>query len=159
MSDVSHIWFAMKSLKRIRTRHKRCYELAFKIMLEEPGAERFTLVHGRTSLTHDPNDEWPHREHAWIELEDGKIYDVVLDRYFSNIAEYAADHGRVEIDDRYTQKQAMRLMLKSKHVGPWRRAIEQFREIDGELRFTGWRYLIDSKPDERDAYFEDEDGD
>jgi hypothetical protein len=133
----------MKSLKRIRNRHKRCYELAMKVMLEEPGAEKFTLVHGRTSLVKNDADAWPTRGHAWIELEDGKIYDVVLDRTFSTMAEYVAHEGSVsvEIDDRYTRKQAAVMMLKSNHMGPWRLAILQTEEIDGGWSPIGWRYI------------------
>jgi hypothetical protein len=107
----------MKSLRRIRNRHKRCFELAMKVMLEEPGAEKFTLVHGRTGF--GPDDAWPAREHAWIELLDGRVYDVVLDRTFT-MDEYVAWWGSIEIDDRYTQKQAATLMLETDHMGPWR---------------------------------------
>jgi hypothetical protein len=36
----------MKSLRRFRNRHKRCYELACEAMLREPDAATFRLVHG-----------------------------------------------------------------------------------------------------------------
>jgi hypothetical protein len=69
----------MKSLKRIRKRHRRgygrCFELAIKAVHEEPGADRFTLVHGTFALA---SERYPH---AWIELGDGRIYDAVTDTY------------------------------------------------------------------------------
>src|SRR5262249_56703071 len=37
---------SMKSLSRVRKRWKRCYELAWRVMIEEPGSERVRLVHG-----------------------------------------------------------------------------------------------------------------
>ena len=37
----------MKTLRRVRKRQHRCYELAFFVMHEEPGAEKFKFVHGR----------------------------------------------------------------------------------------------------------------
>ncbi len=43
----------MKSLSRVRKRKGRCYELAFKVMLKEPGAEQFTLIHGRLTRALD----------------------------------------------------------------------------------------------------------
>jgi hypothetical protein len=67
----------MESLKRIPKRSRRCYELAAIVMMCEPGAERFTLVHGRTGLR---GGDIPLRKHAWIELNDGQIYDPVLDQ-------------------------------------------------------------------------------
>jgi hypothetical protein len=95
----------VKSLKRIRNRAKRCYELAFKVMLEEPGAEKFTLVHGRRYRLGIP--------HAWIETGDGRIYDVVDDHY------YRPDEYPCSIERRYTQAEARLAMLESWHSGPW----------------------------------------
>jgi hypothetical protein len=66
----------MESLKRIRKRHHRCYELALKVMLDEPEADRFTLVHGTYVV-----GGVLRTGHAWIELDDGRIYDVVSDNY------------------------------------------------------------------------------
>jgi hypothetical protein len=106
----------MKSLRRIRNRSKRCYELAAMVMMSEPGAEHFTLVHGRTGLR---GGDIPSRKHAWIELNDGQIYDPVLDQYM-NMADYVVLNGVVEIDDRYTQMEAALVMANTNHSGPWR---------------------------------------
>lgn len=101
----------MKSLRRVRKRHGRCYELALKIMSREPGAERFALVHGYIG----------HRMpigHAWIETGDGRVYDPVDDRYLP-AAEYAASQGAV-VERRYTRTEAMRMMVeRDGHCGPW----------------------------------------
>jgi hypothetical protein len=56
----------MKSLKGIRKRHRRgygrCFELAFKAIHEEPGADRhFTLVHGTVA----PESYWRWRIARW----------------------------------------------------------------------------------------------
>jgi hypothetical protein len=68
----------MQALKCIRKRKGRCYyELAFKVTLDEPDADGFTLVHGRVRGTAGGSTG-----HAWIILDDGRVYDPVLDRYF-----------------------------------------------------------------------------
>jgi hypothetical protein len=54
----------MKTLKRIRNRQGRCYELAGRVMLYEEGSEAFTLVHG----TIENGFAGRFIEHAWIEL-------------------------------------------------------------------------------------------
>src|SRR5262245_11766380 len=46
----------MKFLSHIRNRVRRCYELS-KAMLEEPNADKFTLVHGKLGRAID---------HAWM---------------------------------------------------------------------------------------------
>jgi hypothetical protein len=120
----------MKSLKRIRKRTGRCYELACKVMLEEPDAERFTLIHGRTGFCE--GDPYPTRHHAWIDMNNGQIYDPVIDRYMT-MDDYVALHGVVEIDDRYTKDEAVRMMLDTKHYGRWRDVVwhpdtEEYRQ-------------------------------
>jgi hypothetical protein len=67
----------MQALKRVRKRKGRCYELALKVMLDEPGAKCFTLVHGRVR---GPDGRLTGR--AWILVDGGRVYDPVLDRYF-----------------------------------------------------------------------------
>jgi hypothetical protein len=94
----------MKSLKRIRKRAGRCYELALKVMTEEPGAEKFTLVHGRGPLG---------VPHAWVETGDGRVYDAVADSY-TPIDEYQCSAER-----RYTQAEARQAMLENRTSGPW----------------------------------------
>ena len=69
-------------------------------MLDEPGADKFRLVHGVVGGI----------RHAWIEMPDGQIYDPVnnnMPRHW-----YVAEK-------RYTRKQMARAMLKHNHHGPW----------------------------------------
>lgn len=73
----------MKSLKRIRDRKHRCFELAMTVMLEEPGADKFTLVHGR--IHHGI-------PHAWIETGDGRVYEPVQGSYMP-VAEFDGVYG------------------------------------------------------------------
>jgi hypothetical protein len=61
----------MECLKRIRYRAGRCYELAYRVMLREPGAQAFSLVHGRISQVKGCKDTLI--DHAWIELGDQAI--------------------------------------------------------------------------------------
>jgi hypothetical protein len=100
----------MKSLKRIRNRKHRCYELCIKVMFEEPGAEKFRLAHGRL---------YGGLGHAWIELPGGRIYDAVKDRYFESLADFRNNQPGAIVDYRYTQKQMAKQMLKHGHMGPW----------------------------------------
>jgi hypothetical protein len=64
----------MQCLDGIVDRGQKCYYLTSKIMLEEPGAEHWRLVHGR--LKYGSADVHPSLAHAWIDLGDGNIYDV-----------------------------------------------------------------------------------
>jgi hypothetical protein len=109
----------IKSLMRIRipNRYRRCYELAYKATYEESAAEKFKLVHGQTGF--GPDDRFAFRGHAWIELDDGTIYDVVDDRTYT-MGEYIERYSIVEIDDRYTRRQAIRLGARTGYWGPWR---------------------------------------
>jgi hypothetical protein len=87
-------------------------------MLWEPGAERFTLVHGRVRQMKGCGD-WI--DHAWIDLNDGRVYDVVHDEYIP-ADEYAASCGAVA-DRRYSREAAMRrIMMRRGHAGPWHQA-------------------------------------
>jgi hypothetical protein len=101
----------MQTLKRIRKRKGRCYELAMKVMLDEPGAEKFTLVHGRVMTDREIG-------HAWIIVDDGRVYDPVLDRYFdpAKYADIYCATGEVS----YTKKEAgQRCIDAGCHYGPW----------------------------------------
>jgi hypothetical protein len=106
----------MECLKRVRKRAGRCYELAGRVMLYEPGADGFTLVHGHLcpQVKVDPHRAYAH---AWIELPNGTIYDPVLDQYIP-VAVYAASWGAVA-EARYTQKKAVTLMTGRGDFGPW----------------------------------------
>ena len=95
---------AMKCLKRIRNRRHRCYELAAMVMLNEPGAEQFTLIHGRGEYGLD---------HAWIDLNDGRVYDPVADTY-TPVEEYPG-----VVERRYTKMEAACEIDKTSHWGAW----------------------------------------
>jgi hypothetical protein len=103
----------MKSLKRVRKTGGRCYELAGKIMLNEPGAERFTLVHGRLDRPWSDGNSY----HAWIDLNDGRVFCTTWNKY-APADEYAGRWGAVA-DRRYARVEAVKLMLASGHFGPW----------------------------------------
>jgi hypothetical protein len=98
----------MRSLRRVRKRRGRCYELAFRVMHEEPGAERFVLVHGVVG---------GRLGHAWIELDDGTVYDPVLDQRVP-VDEYTTMFHAVA-ERRYTRAEALENMLKNNKHGPW----------------------------------------
>jgi hypothetical protein len=100
----------MKTKRRVRNRQGRCYELAYDVMLFEPGAERFTLVHGWMRRLTD----WI--AHAWIETGAGTVYEPVGNRYYTD-AEFAARMPVVE--RRYSKAEAVRLSLETHHSGPW----------------------------------------
>jgi hypothetical protein len=84
----------MECLKQITERQGQCFKLSLLCMLNEPGAECFSLVHGRVGSI----------AHAWVNLNDGRIYDVVLDSYFWT-AEYMRN-ATVEVA--YDHKQGKR---------------------------------------------------
>jgi hypothetical protein len=66
----------MKSLKHIRKRYKRCFELTAHAMMNEPEEEtnKWRLVHGTIR-------GWI--RHAWIDLRDGRIYESRDHRYYT----------------------------------------------------------------------------
>jgi hypothetical protein len=105
----------MQSLARVRKRAGRCFELAWRVMAYEPGAERFTLVHGGI-LQHRTLSE-NMIAHAWIELDDGRVYDPVTNKYMPT-GEYAA-RRRAVVERRYDQREAMRASVEAGgHYGP-----------------------------------------
>jgi len=105
----------MKSLAKIRKRKHRCYELAATVMLFEPGADRFTLVHGRISPVQD-RPGW-RIGHAWIELNNGCIYDAVEDSYES--AERYMARKRAIAEQRYSHLEVINMTNVTRNYGPW----------------------------------------
>lgn len=100
----------MKEIARVRNRGGRCYELALRVMMDEPGAAKFTLIHGRISQF----ENGPLIGHAWIVRPDGTTYDPVLDEPFPKWRDEQAI-----ADHRYTRLQAARLSVTQGHSGPW----------------------------------------
>ena len=78
---VARRHWQIESLKRIRKRHRRCYELA-----------------------------------AWIELDDGRIYDAVKDSY--EPAEQYMARNEAIVDHRYSQREMCHLVSVSGNAGP-----------------------------------------
>jgi hypothetical protein len=104
----------MKSLTRVRKRVKSCYELASIAMIKEADAAGLTLVHGSVVMI-DAKD-WRY-DHAWIETDDGQIYDPANHSY-QPAAQYTATHHAVAAH-RYTRIETARLMSLTRHHGPW----------------------------------------
>jgi len=93
-----------------RRRHKRCYELAFKMLLHLAGdgkADTVTLVHGLVSGG---------ISHAWLESNE-EAYDAVV-HVTMPVAEYVAAKGAL-VERRYTFKEACQLLRAKGHYGPW----------------------------------------
>lgn len=113
--DVDHLIAedgVMRSLRRVRRRLHRCYELTFKVILEEPGAEKFVLVHGYIYI------DGTAVGHAWIEIGDGRVYDATLNRTIP-WHEYTAERGAV-VERRYTRVEAARKAADTgNYSGPW----------------------------------------
>jgi hypothetical protein len=105
----------MKSLRRVRSRLHRCYRLAFKAVCEEPGAEKFALVHGYIRI------DGHALGHAWVDTGDGRVYDTRLDRHIA-WDEYEAEHGAV-IERRYPRMAALQMMLDNRSYGPWHTSV------------------------------------
>src|SRR2546430_16661081 len=101
----------MKCLRRVRKRLGRCYELTFRAIKEELGAESFTLIHGYINL------DIMLVAHAWIETGDGRVYDPNDDRYM-RADEYASTMGAVA-ERRYIRTQALDMMSREAHCVPW----------------------------------------
>jgi hypothetical protein len=117
----------MKTLSQVRNRNHRCYELCFKAMLYEPAAGNFTLVHGARYIA---GILWA--GHAWIETNDGQVYDAV-DNAYTPASEYMAS---VIAECRYTKMQAMNHCVSSNHYGPW-------HDGDVTLIVEGWHRLLE----------------
>lgn len=92
---------------RIRNRRGRCYELAFKGVIQAP---QWQLVHGYFDC------QRVRLGHAWL-LHQGKIFCPTLDRVFDEAA-YYAEHQTVPLVT-YTVHQAAKLVIEHKHYGPW----------------------------------------
>jgi hypothetical protein len=103
----------MESLKRVRKRKGRCFELALKAMMDEPAEADLRLVHGTVRMVTGER-----MTHAWLLLPDGRIYDVVLDRYFESERAFV-DFGEAIVDRIYTVLEAAKAVIDSGHSGPW----------------------------------------
>lgn len=86
-----------------------CYVLAGRKILDHPNA---LLVHGSVQ-----GDDKPRIHHAWIIIEDGRIWEPVTNQVFNPMLwEYTFNPMTDVI---YTSTDAAKAMLKHKHFGPW----------------------------------------
>jgi hypothetical protein len=96
-----------------KTRHKnragRCFELSFTYLLGHP---EYTLVHGTLN-----SDVLP-IAHAWIENQNGFVYDLVQNQEFP-VQEYCQKFQAKKVVT-YSQKEAAKLMVEAGGTaGPW----------------------------------------
>jgi hypothetical protein len=55
--------------------------------------------------------------HAWVETDDGRVYDPTYNQYFP-LEQYLAEQQAVAMY-RYSQAEARRHMIETRHHGPW----------------------------------------
>jgi hypothetical protein len=113
----------MQSVARVRRRQGRCLELAWKVIAWESGGKRWFLIHG--GIAQHPLSE-NIIGHAWIELDDGRVYDPVLDKFMTKDAYMI--HRRAVIERCYSLDEALRLVVEARHYGPWHQREMRFDE-------------------------------
>jgi hypothetical protein len=99
-------------LRRVRKRPGRCYELAFRVVFENPDDMDLLLVHGRARFL---DFELPF-DHAWV-VQGDKVYDPVMDIWMPEVVhdrDWAAVPEAV-----YSKVQAARLLSMTKRYDPW----------------------------------------
>jgi hypothetical protein len=96
-------------IPRLRKRHGRCYELAFRGACR---AQEWLIVHGECVGPLGCG----RMGHAWLQSGES-VYDPVLDRTY-NLEDYRTQFAAVE-HARYTFLAASRQASSSGHVGPW----------------------------------------
>jgi len=109
----------------VHRRHGRCYELSAKYVTMHD--EHATLVHGTIFNRHRAAlDDGPPTAHAWVELQDGRIFDPV-DDFWVTPEEYES-YRAPEPLARYTREEAARLIGSTRSWGPWDEATTQAQE-------------------------------
>jgi hypothetical protein len=105
----------------IKTKHRkrfgRCFELSGSYLFSYPA---HTLVHGTINSQISPV------AHAWIESENGFVYDLVDNQEYP-IEEYY-QKKQAEKFITYSVKEAAKNMVESMSYGPWD---ENYRNIPG----------------------------
>jgi hypothetical protein len=95
-----------------KTRHKnrdgRCFELSLSYLLDHP---EYTLVHGTLN-----SDVLP-LAHAWIENQNGYVYDLVKNQEFP-VQEYYQKYQAKKVVT-YSIKEAAVQMSETGTSGPW----------------------------------------
>jgi hypothetical protein len=115
----------IKPTSRARKRHGRCYELAYRAMLDNAS---WTLVHGRVN---GPPDGRTPMGHAWLE-RDGWVYDVVQDQLLT-VERYRSAYDAEPLAS-WSQVHAAQLMLAANHYGPWVRELDISGNEEGRRR-------------------------
>lgn len=105
-------------MKKTKRTGGDCYRVAGRLIMT-PEYEGGMLCHG--SVYHP---ETGRHGHAWIEMPDGE-FDVVICHDVANGNDLHLPRdvyyhfGKVEHVKRYTAEEAAKLMLRTKHFGPW----------------------------------------
>jgi hypothetical protein len=86
-------------------------------MLDEPDAHRFKLAHGNVSMIPNSTRSDCFMDHAWIILDDGRIYDPVLNAYMQQ-SQFESRY-RAELKRSYSKSEVVSLCLVNRHCGPW----------------------------------------
>lgn len=97
----------LDSLKRIRQRQKRCFELSDRVILDNPS---WTLVHSNVF------NGAMRIDHSWLEKDD-VVYDPVLNVFFDKMKLYAiVTPSNIK---KYDRKQVVEIICGTKKHGPW----------------------------------------
>ena len=92
-------------------RECRCYELAWKHILDVDEFADWLLIHGEVT-----GPDGSRIGHAWLENYD-RVFDPVLSEFFST-ALYRIRFGPTYLQE-YDRKQAVAMVLRTNHAGPW----------------------------------------
>ncbi len=98
-----------KKDKSLRSRLGQCYVLSGRYVSSHPGS---TLVHGSIEGMGNPRIG-----HAWVELEDGQIFDPIVNQTFDPYV-YNAFFKAI-IDNKYTFSDTLKITVSTGHWGPW----------------------------------------
>jgi hypothetical protein len=93
--------------RRPRLYPKGCYVRAYRYVMDH-GTTDALLVHG---LYHDGKD------HAWVEIPGGVVYDGVLDCFYQAEAYYLTMMAEPQV--KYTAKEAGKKGSAARNFGPW----------------------------------------
>lgn len=99
-----------------KVRLGKCYQQAGYFVMDHRGA---TLVHGTVSIGQAKSEDGSGVAiaHAWVELNDGFVYDGVQDRFYEKADYYAK--MRAAAEQTYGGQEACEMMLERKTFGPW----------------------------------------
>ncbi len=109
-----------KGFRKNRTYEGRCFERAFKYILDSVGVrddnDTLKLIHGTTDYFHNGNV----RAHGWVEfsVEDVEIvFDAITQKFYDK-KDYYEKTGAV-MEKEYSIKEACIMVSKTGHCGVW----------------------------------------